>query len=65
MSDTNTENEESSIARAPQLITPECFNMAGMAMLPTADAPLKNLIAFTQLLHHLSYHKLKKIIIIE
>jgi len=59
MADTNTKNEESSIARAPQLITPQCFNMAGMAMLPTVDAPLKNLLAFTQLLHHLSDHKLK------
>jgi len=52
MADTNTKNEESSIARAPQLITPACFNMAGMAMLPTADAPLKNLVAFIQLFHH-------------
>lgn len=55
MASTNTKKEENSIARAPQPITPECFSMAGMAMLPTAEAPVKNLVAFTQLLHHSSH----------
>lgn len=51
MANTNTKKEESSIANAPQPITPACFNMAGIAMLPIAEAPVKNLVAFTQLLH--------------
>lgn len=45
-------NDESSIARAPQPMTPACFSIAGMAMLPIAEAPVKNLVAFTQLFHH-------------
>lgn len=49
MENTSTKKDESSITRAPQQITPACFNIAGMAMLPTADAPVKNLVAFTQL----------------
>lgn len=47
----NTKNDESSNARAPQQITPACFRIAGMAMLPIADAPVKNLVASTQLVY--------------
>lgn len=58
--------DENSIARAPQPITPECFNMTGMAMLPTVETPVKNLVAFTQLFHHFigSNYKLNDISII-
>ena len=49
MATTNTTKDESSRARAPQQITPACFRIAGIAMLPTADAPVKNLVASTQL----------------
>jgi hypothetical protein len=52
MAKTNMKKDENSIARAPQLITPACFNMAGMARLPIVEAPVKNLVAFTQLFHH-------------
>lgn len=48
-------NDESSNARAPHPITPACFKIAGMAMLPMAEAPVKNLVAFT----HLCIHKFK------
>lgn len=51
MASTKTKNDESSIANAPQLITPACFKIAGIAMLPIAEAPAKNFVAFTQLLH--------------
>lgn len=50
MANTNTKNDESSIVRAPQLMTPACFRIAGIAMLPTAEAPVKNLVALAQLL---------------
>lgn len=50
MENTKTKNEERSNARAPQPITLACFKMAGIAMLPTAEAPVKNFVAFTQLL---------------
>lgn len=49
MANTSTKKEESSIAIAPQPITPPCFNIAGMAMLPMPEAPVKNLIALSQL----------------
>eukprot|EP00268_Persea_americana_P040327 TRINITY_DN4000_c0_g1_i1.p2 TRINITY_DN4000_c0_g1~~TRINITY_DN4000_c0_g1_i1.p2 ORF type:complete len:117 (-),score=20.29 TRINITY_DN4000_c0_g1_i1:263-613(-) len=49
MENAKTKNEESSNARAPQPITLACFKMAGIAMLPTAEAPVKNFVAFTQL----------------
>lgn len=52
MANTKTKKDERSIARAPQPITPACFNIAGMAMLPIVEAPVKNLVAFTQLFHH-------------
>lgn len=50
MARTNTKNDESSIVRAPQPITPACFKIAGIAILPTTEAPVKNLVAFNQLL---------------
>lgn len=52
MAITNIKKDESSITRASQPITPACVNIAGMAILPTVVAPVKNLLAFTQLLHH-------------
>lgn len=51
MAKTNTNKDESSIARAPQQIMPACFKITGMATLPTADVPVKNLVASTQLFH--------------
>lgn len=30
-------------------MTPACFRIDGMAMLPTIDAPVKNFVKFTQL----------------
>uniref|UniRef100_A0A2P2JUP4 Vacuolar protein sorting-associated protein 55 homolog n=1 Tax=Rhizophora mucronata TaxID=61149 RepID=A0A2P2JUP4_RHIMU len=58
MASTNTKNEESSIARAPQQITPACFKIAGIATLPTAEVPVKNLVALTQLYHQSSGGKI-------
>lgn len=49
MVDTKIKKEESSIASAPQPMTSACFKMDGIAMLPTAEAPVKNFVAFTQL----------------
>lgn len=57
MASTNTKKDENSKARAPQPITPACFKMAGIAILPMADAPVKNLVALTQLFHHLKGSK--------
>lgn len=34
-------NDTNSIESAPQPITPACFKMAGIAILPTAEAPVK------------------------
>lgn len=53
MASTNTKNEDSSIASAPQPITPACFKIAGIAILPTAEAPVKNFVALTQLFHQI------------
>ena len=50
MASTKMKYDESSMASAPQPITPACFRIAGIAMLPTAEAPVKNFVAFTQLL---------------
>ena len=60
---TNVKKDESSIAIAPQPITPACFKMIGIAMLPTAEAPVKNLVTSAQLLPHCSWkpNKAKKI----
>lgn len=58
MASTNTKKDESSIARAPQVMTPECFRIAGIAMLPIADAPVKNLVALTQLFDHISIQEI-------
>ncbi|RWW11450.1 hypothetical protein GW17_00024936 [Ensete ventricosum] len=44
-----TTNEDSSIAKAPHPMTFACFNMEGIAMLPTTDVPVKNFVKFTQL----------------
>lgn len=44
---TNTKKDASSIAIAPQPITPACFKIAGIAMLPIAEAPVRNLVALT------------------
>jgi len=44
-----TTKDDSSIVRAPHPMTPACFRMDGMAMLPTIDAPVKNFVKFTQL----------------
>lgn len=49
MASTSMKKDESSIASAPHPITPECFKITGIAMLPTAEAPVKNLVALTQL----------------
>ncbi|PKU82716.1 hypothetical protein MA16_Dca020295 [Dendrobium catenatum] len=49
MAKPKTKKEESSISRAPKQIMPACFNMEGMAMLPTIDAPVRNLVISTQL----------------
>lgn len=43
------ENDANSIESAPQPITPACFKMAGIAILPIAEAPVKNFVASTQL----------------
>jgi hypothetical protein len=51
MAMTNTKNDESSIARAPHPITPACFKITGIAMLPIAEAPVRNFVALTQLFH--------------
>ena len=45
----NTKKDESSIANAPQPITPACLRITGMAMLPTTEAPVINLVASIQL----------------
>lgn len=50
MATTNTKRDEISIANAPHVITPACFKIIGIAMLPTAEAPVRNLVASTQLL---------------
>ncbi|QHN77835.1 uncharacterized protein DS421_19g656280 [Arachis hypogaea] len=47
MANTNTKKDESSIAKGPQPITPECFRMLGMTMLPIVENPVKNLAKFT------------------
>lgn len=44
-------NDVNSINIAPVLINSACLRMMGIAMLPTVDAPVKNLAAST----HLSY----------
>ncbi|KAL4573679.1 hypothetical protein LXL04_020493 [Taraxacum kok-saghyz] len=49
MAVTNTKREEISMANAPHVMTSACFKIIGMAMLPTAEAPVKNLVASTQL----------------
>lgn len=49
MAETKMKNDESSIINAPQPITPACFSITGIAMLPTVEAPVRNLAAFTQL----------------
>ncbi|KAL9672280.1 hypothetical protein QQ045_028530 [Rhodiola kirilowii] len=46
---TNMKNDVNSINMAPVPIKPACLRMMGMAMLPTADAPVKNLAAFIHL----------------
>lgn len=46
----NTKKEESSMTKAPQPMIPACFRIVGIAMLPTTDAPVKNLAASNQLL---------------
>ena len=58
MASTNMKYDESSIASAPQPITPACFRIAGIAMLPTAEAPVKNFVTLTQLLHCSSGRKI-------
>lgn len=49
MATTKAKREEKSSATAPQPIMSACFKIAGMAMLPTAEAPVKNFVAFSQL----------------
>ena len=46
---TNTRKEKNSIHIAPFPIRSACLRIIGMAMLPTADAPVKNLAASIQL----------------
>lgn len=57
MDKTNIKNDESSIINAPQPITPECLRIIGIAMLPTAEAPVRNLDALIQLRHYLKYQE--------
>lgn len=45
----NMKNEDSSIHRAPHPMTSACFRIEGIAKLPTTEAPVKNLVKFTQL----------------
>ena len=47
MASPKTAKEDSSIVSAPHPITPACFSIDGMAMLPTIDAPVRNLVKFT------------------
>ncbi|GAB2273714.1 hypothetical protein Dimus_008495 [Dionaea muscipula] len=49
MAPTNTRKEDSSNDRAPQPMTLACFKIDGIAILPTTEAPVKNLVAPTQL----------------
>ncbi|PHT48574.1 hypothetical protein CQW23_12782 [Capsicum baccatum] len=51
MNSRKTKKDESCNAMAPQPITPACFKIIEIAMLPTVDAPVKNLVASSQLLH--------------
>lgn len=56
----NMKKDESSIANAPQQMTPACFRITGIAMLPTTEAPVRNLVASIQLQHGINYqNKLK------
>lgn len=60
MAMTSTKKDDSSIAMAPQPITPACFKIIGIAMLPTTEAPVMNFVASTQLLLRLIVKKKKK-----
>lgn len=42
-------NEDSSIESAPQPMMSACFKMAGIAILPTTEAPVKNFVKLAQL----------------
>jgi len=45
-------NDTSSMSIAPVSIICACLRIIGMAMLPTADAPVKNFAASIQLQHN-------------
>ena len=61
MASPKTAKEDSSIVRAPHPMTPACVRIDGMAMMPTMDAPVRNLVKFTHLHAVVKLHKKKKL----